>query len=340
MAELLSIWPVNRFLGKNWQEDEMRVGQNPAKSLKQVEKPAEITVAITTYIPFLSGYYEQSLDVFKTSLNSLLEAGEPEFDLLVFDNGSCAQVREFLIEQRDQGNIQFLILSEKNLGVGGAWDIIFAASPGKVIAYSDYDILYRPGWLEESLRVLETFPKVGMVTARPLRSPEEYYSSFQIWAEDEPEAEVERGKFLDWETYLEHSLSCGAGIEESREWYQSREDYKVTYQGVSVYAGSGHFQFSAYREVLAEVLPLNMDHPMGSQVRWLDIRLNEKGFSRVCLPKPLVKHIGNRLDNIEKSVTRVKSVQEKGSGRRLLENPLIKKLLLRLYEKIFKAYYD
>lgn len=317
----------------------MRVGQNPAKSLKEVEKPAEITVAITTYIPFLSGYYEQSLDVLKTSLNSLLQAGGPEFDLLVFDNGSCAEAREFLLAQRDQGKIQFLILSDKNLGVGGAWDIIFSASPGKVIAYSDYDILYRPGWLEESLRVLETFPQVGMVTARPLRSPEEYYSSLLKWAEDEPEAVLERGKFLEWETYLEHSLSVGAGVEESREWYDSREDYKVTYRGLSILAGSGHFQFMAYRDVLAEVLPLNMDHPMGKQVRWLDIRLNEKGFSRVCLTKPFIKHTGNRLDDADPGIRAAEGLPTRKPGSALLEIPLVKKTLLKIYELIFKAYY-
>jgi glycosyltransferase involved in cell wall biosynthesis len=317
----------------------MRVGQNPAKSLKEVEKPAEITVAITTYIPFLSGYYEQSLDVLKTSMKSLLQAGGPEFNLLVFDNGSCVEAREFLLEQRDLGYIQFLILSDKNLGVGGAWDIVFAASPGKVIAYSDYDILYRPGWLDESLRVLETFPKIGMVTARPIRSPAEYYSSFMEWAESESEALIEHGKFLDWETYLEHSLSCGSGVEESREWYDSREDYRVTYQGVSVHAGSGHFQFTAYRDVLAEALPLNMDQPMGGQVRWLDIRLNEKGYSRVCLPKPLIKHIGNRLDSIEEAVGVVGMPAAERPDRRLLDLPLIKKPLLKIYEAIFKAYF-
>jgi glycosyltransferase involved in cell wall biosynthesis len=317
----------------------MRVGQNPAKSLTEVQKPAEITVAITTYIPFLSGYYKQSLDVLKTSLNSLLQTREPEFDLLVFDNASCAEVRNYLMELRDEGKIQLLILSDKNLGVGGAWDFIFAASPGKIIAYSDYDILYRSGWLSESLRVLETFPKVGMVTARPLRSPEEYYSSFQNWAENDPEAFVEQGKFMEWETFLEHSLSCGAGINESREWYQSEEDFKVTYHGIDVYAGSGHFQFSAYKDVLAEVLPLNMDRPMGGQVRWLDIHLNQKGYSRVCLIEPLIKHIGNRLGAGEESMVGFKGLDLRQRRRWFLEFPLIKSLLLKIYEKIFKAYY-
>ena len=177
-----------------------------------------------------------------------------------------------------------------------------------------------------------------MVTARPLRSPEEYYSSFQSWAEDEPSAEVERGKFMAWETYLEHSLSVGAEVEESREWFDSREDLKVTYQGVSVFAGSGHFQFSAYRDVLAEVLPFEMNRPMGGQVRWLDIRLNEKGFSRVCLTEPLIKHIGNRLDTVAKISDREQVVADRKKTSWLFEVSFIKKALLKVYEEIFKAY--
>jgi hypothetical protein len=49
----------------------MRVGQNPAKSIKHVERPLRVTVAAVTYIPFLSGFYAQSLDVLKACLDSL-----------------------------------------------------------------------------------------------------------------------------------------------------------------------------------------------------------------------------------------------------------------------------
>ena len=67
----------------------MRKGQNPAKFVKEVAKPERITAAMLTYIPFLSGFYEETLDVLKVSLDSMrTDAGLP-FDLLVFDNGSC-----------------------------------------------------------------------------------------------------------------------------------------------------------------------------------------------------------------------------------------------------------
>jgi len=49
----------------------MREGQNPAKFVNEVEKPNRITVAVLTYIPFLSGYFAQSLDVLKVCLESI-----------------------------------------------------------------------------------------------------------------------------------------------------------------------------------------------------------------------------------------------------------------------------
>ena len=41
----------------------MRKGQNPAKSAKTVAKPERLTVALLNSIPFLSGFYTETLDV-------------------------------------------------------------------------------------------------------------------------------------------------------------------------------------------------------------------------------------------------------------------------------------
>ncbi len=49
----------------------MRVGHNPARFIENVAQPAEITVAVVNCIPFLSGYYEQSLEVLKVVVESL-----------------------------------------------------------------------------------------------------------------------------------------------------------------------------------------------------------------------------------------------------------------------------
>ena len=41
----------------------MRKGQNPAKFVKDVARPERITAALLNYIPFLSGFYAETLDV-------------------------------------------------------------------------------------------------------------------------------------------------------------------------------------------------------------------------------------------------------------------------------------
>ena len=78
----------------------MRVGHNPARFVVKVPQPAEITVAVVNCIPFLSGYYEQSLEVLKAVVESLHATREPAhpYDVMVFDNRSCAEVRKYLKE--------------------------------------------------------------------------------------------------------------------------------------------------------------------------------------------------------------------------------------------------
>jgi hypothetical protein len=204
----------------------MRKGQNPAKFAKDVARPQRITAAMLTYIPFLSGFYAETLDVLKVSLESMrVDAGLP-FDLLVFDNGSCPEARDYLIKEKEDGRIQYLILSEKNVGKGGAWNVILAGAPGEIIAYADSDVLFSPSWLSRSVEILETFPNVGMVTARPFRTPPEYYSATLAWARQN--AILEEGQFIPWNTFLEFNLSLGQTIEENVRVYGETSDWRIT----------------------------------------------------------------------------------------------------------------
>lgn len=181
----------------------MRIGQNPAKLMNKVAKPERITVAVLNYIPFLSGFYADMLDVLKLCLGSIWENTDLPYDLLVFDNASCVEVRQYLVQMHAEGKIQYLILSDTNLGKGGAWNIILAGSPGEIIAYTDNDCHFLPGWLSASIKILEGFPRVGMVTSRPVALDHKYNTSTIEWAESNPEVAVERGRFLDWETFSE-----------------------------------------------------------------------------------------------------------------------------------------
>jgi glycosyltransferase involved in cell wall biosynthesis len=330
----------------------MRVGQNPAKSIDHVHQPARLTLAVVVYIPFLHGYYQQSLQVLKACLGSLWQNTPQPYDLLVFDNASCEEVRNFLRDGQQDGRIQYLVLSDRNVGKGGAWNLIFQGAPGEILAYSDSDVYFYPGWLEESLKILEGFPHVGMVTARPLRTPETYYSSTLAWAQETPNVIAEQGQFMPWEIYQEHTDSLGISVEQAREWYLGTTDRRVQYQGLSAYIGAAHFQFIAYKQILQSMAPIKMDRPMG-QVRTLDEMLNNQGYLRLATPKRLVRHLGNRLDatslppevDYGEGVPPLPQGEGRGEGkkrqRKHLKNiPLIRRGLFWLYDRIFRLYYS
>lgn len=312
----------------------MRKGQNPAKFVSTVAKPQRITAAVLNYIPFQSGFYAEALDVLKISLESLRRDPGLPLDLLVFDNGSCPAVRDYLIAEKEAGRIQYLLLSEKNLGKGGAWNILLAGAPGEIIAYADSDILYSPGWLARSLELLETFPNVGMVTARPFRTNPDYHGATRAWAQEN--AALQAGQFLGWETFWEFNRSLGQDEAENRKIYAETTDWKIEYRGKTALVGASHWQFVARKATLAQFLPFEMDKPMG-QVKQLDQRMNAAGYLRLMVSDPLVMNLSNTTAYVTGQAA--KPAARKSFFQRLVHLPPVKKALLAVYDQIFRWYY-
>ena len=317
----------------------MRLGQNPAKNQKDVAKPERITVAVLNYIPVIAGYYTQMLDVLKVCLNSIRETADLPFDLLVFDNGSCGEVIRYLTDEKEHGRIQYLMLSGKNLGKGGAWNMIFSGAPGEIIAYTDNDVQFYPGWLSGSVELLETYPNVGMVTARPFRTPPGFYTATLNWAKDNPEVVMERGQLVHFDTLHAFNLSLGQEDDYSRDQIKKSEDIRLIYKNTKAFVGGSHWQFTAQKDVLQGFLPFQMDRPMG-QVRQLDDRMNQKGYLRLMLPNPLAMNLSNTLsaeDQPEGAGQKAKL--QVSSKKRILEIPVVRKMLLAFYDWIFRQYF-
>jgi hypothetical protein len=350
----------------------MRKGQNPAKFVKDVARPERITAALLNYIPFLSGFYAETLDVLKVCMESMRKDAGLPFDLMVFDNGSCPEVRDFLVKEKEEGRIQYLILAEKNMGKGGAWNVMLAGAPGEIIAYTDSDVLFSPGWLSRSVEILETFPNIGMVTARPFRTPPEFFESTLKWAREN--ATLEEGQFIPWERFLEFNLSLGQTEEENKKVYAETRDWRISYSPMSLrggregsrrsnlplneetasqqtlaatskeivaFAGASHWQFTAYKSTLQKFLPFDMDKPMG-QVRQLDKRMNDAGLLRLMVPDPLAMNLSNTLGYLRGELggsEKGRSKKKENLARRVLELGPIKKILLAIYNKIFNWYY-
>jgi glycosyltransferase involved in cell wall biosynthesis len=312
----------------------MRKGQNPAKFVNSVAKPSPITVAVLSYIPFLSGFYTEGLEILKICLNSIFLEKNYSFDVLVFDNGSCDEVISYLVKEHQSKIIQYLILSEKNLGKGGAWNIIFDAAPGDYIVYLDSDVKFRENWLSESMKIINTYPNVGMVTARPFFSKKEYLSSTYKWAKKTPDVNLENGKLITWKDFYDFNFSLGQDPKIIEEDYENTTFERITFKEVSVIAGASHWQFLTKKEVIRKLMPFDMDRPMGL-VKQLDEKINEAGYLRLMVNEPLAENISNSLENSSPNTIKDK----KRLITRILHNRFCKKILLFIYNQIFEIYY-
>lgn len=321
----------------------MRQGQNPAKYMDTLPQPAPVTVAVVVYIPFLEGYYAGALDVLKACLGSIWQNTAGEYDLMVFDNASCPEVRAYLEEVHRKGQIQYLVLSDKNVGKTGAWNFIFGAAPGETVVYADGDIYFHPGWLDAQLQALRAFPNVGMVTGMPLRTPAQFSTETIAWAEAAAGVHVRRGKLLPWEDYWRHSRSLGLDESQARQNYDASEDVCLEKDGKHFYAGAAHFQFTAPKAVLQKVLPIRATRPMG-QVRQLDVAVNEQGCLRISTAEWWISHMGNVLEDSYRAEAGSDHLPAPGRDgpvkrTRLVDIPLVRRVLMGLYGRIFRWYF-
>jgi hypothetical protein len=318
----------------------MRAGQNPAKFIGKVARPERVTVVIVTYIPFEAGYFADALSVLQLCLGSLKRNTPEPHDLLVFDNGSAPEVVADLVRGQAAGDIDYLFLSDRNLGKGGAWDLAFPAAPGEVIAYADSDVYFLPGWLSGALSILDTFPNVGMVSSRPLRTNPDLTDASLRWARETSDVILDRGSFIPWETFREHDVDLGQSTEEVERRYRETEDVRLRYRGEEALVGAVHWQFLGKKDTLCRMLPLRLDRPMG-QVRTLDERLNQAGCLRLMTTAALVRHIGNTVpEDLRREVGVTPAPATRSGGRRfVLDWAPVRRLLLALHNQIFRWYF-
>ncbi len=336
----------------------MRTGKNPAKNGLPAYTPQRIGVALITYIPFTEGYFEQSLEIFGYQLASLKATTTQPFDLLVFDNGSCHQVVSRLKELHDQKQIDWLILSRHNMGKAGAWNWIFASMPNELICYADSDVLFRPGWLEASLQVLEVFPQAGMVGAQP-----SFYDVMQgAGAAHLPLVETgdyQLGEYLpDKELVDEYCLGIGASDELAAQFHANPLPLIIhPASGVKAVLGASHMQFIIPRQVARRVVPLPATKGLlRAETMSLDYRIDELGYLHLSTTSSYVFHMGNTItEHLLRELTAVtasppaRSQTREPSSRKaspfqrwlalLAKRPRFQRILLRVYNLLFRALY-
>jgi len=317
-----------------------RVGMNPARGQPSGYQPNRVTLAMLTYLPNQAGYFEQRFAVTRLSLESLIANTPEPHDLIVFDNGSCAELVAYLTKLRDEGHIQYLLLSSRNIGKIGALQIIFRAAPGEIIAYSDDDILFLPGWLPEHLKLLETYPKAGLVTGFYIRSHMRYGTqTIEAFAGRE-DVQAERGFLIPRELEQHYIDNMGRTWETYQQEVDGLDDLHLTYQGVEALASAGHHQFVARRQVLLEAMPAEWSGQLMGKVRELEITIDQLGYLRLSTCQPVTHLLGNVISAGNAAEARRMGLSaesglvRKSSRGGLFRIPLVRRAALAVYNRL------
>jgi len=324
-----------------------RIGMNPARNRVSEYKPARVTAAVLVYIPYLHGYFEHRMDVLRLCLRSLLQNTQEPYDLLVFDNGSCDEVKAYLQSLVDAGSIRYLITSSENIGKIGAFDILFNAAPGEVIAFCDDDIFFYPGWLKEHLRLLDSYPDVGMVSGCAVRTLFDHgTTSNQKLAETDSETTIKRGQFTKEEWEIAWAESYGRDIQDHLEALKKMQDMVIEHRGVKAFAVANHNQFLIPKKVVQEVLPDEWSGRLMGQMVELDNAVDQRGYLRLSTPERTTQHMGNLVStrmaeeakrygiHVEASDVRARK-STGGLARALLRLKPIRWLLQGIYNRLF-----
>ncbi len=274
----------------------MRIGQNPARQGMTAYAPNRVGVAILVYIPLQEGYYSQALEILRIQINSLKAHTCEPFDLFVFDNGSHPQVQQQLQAWQQNGLVDWLFLSRENLGKTGALNWILGAMPNEIICYTDSDVYFRQGWLQESLKVLGAAPQIGVVTGQPCFSDvlnQQGKTYLQLIDPARIQAYWPEARIIQ-----EYARGLGGG-EERIQRYSSQPLQVMEFgdNGVKAVLGASHLQFIIRQDLARRVIPLPARAGLSPEEdRAFNLRVDEAGYLHCSLLEPFVVHMGNSID--------------------------------------------
>ena len=297
----------------------MRKGQNPAKMGLLAYHSKRVGIALLSSIPDQDAYSSQSLEILKYQVASVRNSFN-DCDLVIFDNGSCLEVQAELKKFHAQGLVDVLILSRVNFGKTGAMNWLLASLPNELIVYADGDVLFRPGWFEAAEKILNSFPKTGLVTSQPclfdiLRGNGRAWQSL----ENDPNLEISE-KHLKESTIEEYAR--GIGLDAERIARLRTQPVKVAenrMSGVQAVVGASHIQFLMRRDVARKLIPLPCEYALNKdEDAFLNQRIDQLGLWQLSTVEPFIYHMGNRLDENDLS-----EIQSLGLAE-ILNQPLVR----------------
>ena len=115
---------------------------------------------VSVILPFFNG-----LKYTKMCLNSVLEYTRHPYELILIDNGSKKEIKEYFKTQACRFANVKIISNRKNLGAPKAFNQGIAASAGEYLLFLNNDTIVTDGWLNRLVGHIERDSKIGIVGA-------------------------------------------------------------------------------------------------------------------------------------------------------------------------------
>ncbi|MEG9328959.1 glycosyltransferase family A protein [Salinimicrobium catena] len=285
----------------------MRVGYNPNKDQKLEETSWTHQVIVPVFIPSMTGYFRDSLEILKLCLESLRRTTHDLTFLTVVDNGSCKEVRDFLHTLHHKEEIHELITTT-NIGK------INAALKGALghnmplVTITDADVLFKTDWQNETVRIFNGIPKTGVVGLIPQFLSYQYNSENLLFnnffsnkvkfkAVKDPEAMAAFYDSIGWDrTYPKERLKKILCYDDS---------------AVVACVGAGHV-VATYRREILDAVKFKSNYKMGGDSEAsLDQLPSHLGYYSYTTYRNYACHMGNVLEDwMNKTVFPINKMSE------------------------------
>jgi cellulose synthase/poly-beta-1,6-N-acetylglucosamine synthase-like glycosyltransferase len=270
----------------------MRQGQHPTKETLVAQDELHHRVIVPVFIPEVEGYFAHSLKILELCLDSLRNTAAGRVAVTIVSNGCCREANHLLDQYYEEGWIDQVLRHSRNIG---KIEAIAAAARGvhePLITFSDNDVLFRRGWLENVEALFNHFPECGIASPTPLPSLSWAYTASTVV-----------GAYLRRELKFE-KVVCDEDLDRFSHSINNPDIFRAVHKKTQLIVsrgnaqacvGCGHFVCTIRKELVSAMPPEKCKIACGgwSEAHWIDFPPDRLGYWRLATPRSYTYHMGN-----------------------------------------------
>lgn len=273
----------------------MRIGYNPNKDKEIITSNYFHQVIVPVYIPNQQGYFKDSLAILKFSLESLFKTCHNKTYFTIVNNGSGAEVVEYINILYQEGKIQEIIHST-NIGKLNAILKGISGQKFPLVTITDADVLFLNNWQKSTYEVFQVFTKAGVVSPVPSSKTLKYFTS-PIFFENIFSSNFKFTKTKDKKSLRSFATSIG-----NTEFYKEvhlNKNLTITKARTTAVVGASHFVTTYKMRCFDNLKQRFSNYSLGgdSERFLLDKPAEDKGYWRLATQANYAYHMGNVYEN-------------------------------------------